>query len=129
MRGQTNKKYTVEHVSVDPTSPVILSHTNSLKRAKAIFDSLKKHEVEDAAKNGVSQAEWNMYLYEHPEPGAKAVPHFTEQKECYWVEYPGSKLLDKFGYMDEVLNSLEEQTPTPMLASVQTASTTGKDQP
>ena len=104
VQGNTRKRYTVQFAAIDPPDYVILTHTNSLKRAQRIFDDMKEHMLNDAADNGAGESEWEIWLFEHPESGAKAEAYYFEDlssnSETYWVKYLGSKVIHQFSYMD-----------------------------
>lgn len=97
--SMTSKRYTVALGCCDPPTPVLLTNTNDLRRARRIFSTLKAEETR-AGGGG----EFELALYEHtPESSPKTFA--TDKTDeggafIYSVIFENSRVLDSFSYMD-----------------------------
>lgn len=110
--GKTTKRYSVIFMCCDPPVPVGDANTNSLARARTIFETTLESERAAIKDSGVSGGEWTLVLYEHtPESRVRV---FTADDPDYGgrfvhsVIYEGSREVSKTSYMDYLAGESEE---------------------
>ena len=101
--GKTAKAFTLLVQCCDPPIPVSYVHSNRLKVLKKEFDAIVKDEKENGLAGG---SEFEFKIFEHTAETKKPVVMVTDNDRyadfpfVYNLDFPGSKVIEKFDYMD-----------------------------
>lgn len=116
----TGKAFSVIFSCVDPPAPVDIYNTNSPINARVAFDAIKQGEINETQETGLAGGEWELVLYEHTGQSRVNVMK-TEDPEyggeyVYCVQYEGSKVVDRYSYMDALRLVEQGKKPAPLPA-------------
>ena len=98
---RTKKRFTLVSECCDPALPVDVVNTNSLVRAKFVFNEWKQEEISEGG-----GGEFSLVFFEHTgdsgqNPATMACKDDPDSAAfVYNVDYPSSIRRDSFSYMD-----------------------------
>lgn len=88
-----SKRYTVTMSCCDPVERVYETSTDSLKRARKIFEGIKANEIRLCG-----GGEFTLSMFEHSDKTIRKCM-YDDDKTPYYIFFEGSKELNSFNYM------------------------------